>query len=237
MELPDFIKLGNEIPLLRSVVIGGWAIGAHGHARATFDVDLMIRQADRAAWIERVKARGLKLFQESKVFAQFTQSTGDGLDLMCVNDQTFEKIWDASEERSFGEVKARVPCLDHLLALKLHALRQNSPHRTSKDADDVEVLLRRHQINLADTHYKALFLKHGTQNSTKPSSDSCAIRDTVRPSIDFDLPDTEGFKSLPPEVSLERMLKGIRQMRAWFPAGIRTAEERWKAKTTEEFVL
>ena len=68
MELPDFIKLGNEIPVLRFVIIGGWAVGAHGHVRATFDVDL--------------------------------------------------RSWDASEERSFGEVKARVPCLDHLLALK-----------------------------------------------------------------------------------------------------------------------
>ena len=74
-------------------------------------------------------------------------------------------------------------------------------------------------------------------NSTKPSSDSCAIRNAARPSLDFDLPDPEGFTSLPAEVSLERMLKGVRQMRAWFPAGIRTAEERWQAKTNQEFVL
>ncbi len=42
-------------------------------------------------------------------------------------------------------------------------LGNESPaHRTSKDADDVEVLLRRHEINLADPHYKTLFLKYGT---------------------------------------------------------------------------
>jgi len=33
------------------------------------------------------------------------------------------------------------------------------------------------------------------------------------------------------------MMKGIRQMRAWFPSGIRTPEERWQAKTTQEFKL
>jgi hypothetical protein len=31
------------------------------------------------------------------------------------------------------------------------------------------------------------------------------------------------------------MMKGIRQMRTWFPAGIPTPEERWQAKTTDPF--
>ena len=163
MELPDFIRMGNAEPVLRYLIIGGWAVGAHGHSRATFDVDFMIRRADRAAWFERALTRGLKLFRESGTFAQFTQPDGDGLDLMFADDATFGKMWEASEERNFGEVKARVPCLDHLLALKLHALRQNLAHRTSKDADDVEVLLRRHELNLADPHYEALFLKYGTR--------------------------------------------------------------------------
>ena len=162
MELPDFIQIGNEAPPLRFLIIGGWAVGAHGHPRATFDVDFMVRRADREAWFDRGMARGLKLFRESGVFAQFTQAAGDGFDLMFVEDSTFDKMWEASEERGFGEMKARVPCLDHLLTLKLHALRQNLPHRTSKDADDVEVLLRRHEINLGDPHYKSLFVKYGT---------------------------------------------------------------------------
>ncbi len=236
MELPDFIQIGNQAPPLRFLIIGGWAVGAHGNPRATFDVDFMIRRADRDGWFERAMACGMKLFRESGAFAQFTQA-GDAFDLMLVADQTFGKMWDASEARAFGEMKARVPCLDHLLALKLHALRQNLAHRTSKDADDVEVLLRRHEINLGDSHYKTLFLKYATANSMKPSSESSVSRDAGRPSLEFELPNPEGFTSLPTWVSLERMLKGIRQMRAWFPAGIPTPEERWQAKTTQEFKL
>ncbi len=163
MELPDFVQMGTEPPALGFLIIGGWAVGAHGNPRATFDVDFMIRRADREVWFERATAHGLKLFRESGAFAQFTQKVGDGFDLMFVDDQTFGKMWEASEERSFGEIKARVPCLDHLLALKLHALRQNLSHRTSKDADDVEVLLRRHEIDLNDPHYQTLFLKYGTR--------------------------------------------------------------------------
>lgn len=76
-----------------------------------------------------------------------------------------------------------------------------------------------------------------TANCMKPSSESSGIRDADRPSLDFDLPDPKGFTSLPTWVSLERMMKGIRQLRAWFPAGIPTPEERWRAKTTEVFKL
>ncbi|HEY6168242.1 MAG TPA: hypothetical protein VI454_09405 [Verrucomicrobiae bacterium] len=163
MEIADFIRLGNQPPALRFLIIGGWAVGAHGNPRATFDVDFMIQRADRDEWFKRALEGGLKLFRESRTFAQFTQPAGDGLDLMFADDTTFGKMWEASEERTFGVVKARVPCLDHLLALKLHALRQNLSHRTSKDADDVEVLLRRHEINLHDPHYEALFLKYGNR--------------------------------------------------------------------------
>jgi hypothetical protein len=71
----------------------------------------------------------------------------------------------------------------------------------------------------------------------KPSSESSVIRDASRPSLEFELPDPEGFTSLPTWVSWERMMKGNRQMRAWFPAGIPTPEKRWQAKTTQEFKL
>lgn len=163
MELPDFIRLAAQEPPLRFLVIGAYAVGAHGHTRSTFDVDFMIRRADRDAWFGRVLGNGLKLFAESKPFAQFTQIGGDGFDLMFVDELTFEKLWQFSEERTFDGLQARVPCLDHLLALKLHALRQCLAHRTSKDAGDVEMLLRRNEVNLRDPHYEALFLKHGTR--------------------------------------------------------------------------
>lgn len=163
MELADFIRLGDQAPRLRFLIIGGWAVGAHGYTRSTFDVDFMVRQVDRDAWMQRAVATGLSLFQESKTFAQFTQQDADGFDLMFVDAQVFNRIWDASERRSFEGLTARIPCLDHLLALKLHALKQSLAHRTAKDADDVEILLRNHQINLSDPHYRELFLKYGTQ--------------------------------------------------------------------------
>ena len=164
MELADFIRLGCEPPPLRFLVIGGYAVAAHGHTRATFDVDLLVRRAERGAWLARLTAVGLNRFGETGAFAQFTQPQGgDGLDLMFVDDPTFDRMWQTSEERDFGDSRARVPSLDHLLALKLHALKQALPHRTSKDAEDVEMLIRRNGLDLSQPHYKQLFLKYGSQ--------------------------------------------------------------------------
>jgi hypothetical protein len=163
MEIGDFIRLSREEPLLPSLVIGGYAVAAHGHTRATFDVDFLARREQRDAWFARLTAAGLNVFGETSAFAQFSQPAGgDGLDLMFVDDTTFDRMWQASEERDFGGCTGRVPCLEHLLALKLHALKQALPHRTAKDAEDVELLVRRHRLNLHDPRYEKLFLKYGT---------------------------------------------------------------------------
>jgi hypothetical protein len=57
------------------------------------------------------------------------------------------------------------------------------------------------------------------------------------PSLELNLPDGEAFRPLPPQVSLGCLIQRIRQLRQWFPAGLRTAKERWQAKTNVEFHL
>ena len=162
MTIDGFIELANSSPALRFLVIGGYAVAAHGHARATFDVDFLVLKEDRNVWSEKISRIGLKKVAETNAFAQFAQQHGEGLDLMFVNAETFEQMWSASQKRAFGPNEARIPSLDHLLALKLHALKQKLPHRTSKDAEDVEVLIRRNKLDIARPHYEKLFLKYGT---------------------------------------------------------------------------
>src|SRR5882724_7632577 len=102
MELPDFVALAHQQPPLRFLVIGGYAVGAHGHTRSTFDVDFLVRQSERSLWVSRLTTAGLSLFGETHAFAQFTQPQGgDGLDLMFVDDSTFDQFWNASELRDF----------------------------------------------------------------------------------------------------------------------------------------
>ncbi len=164
MDQNDFIALGKQDPPLRFLVIGGYAVLVHGHSRFTNDFDMMVRRTDSEAWIERIKAAGMTLFARTQTFAQFSQPRGEGLDLMFATDETFEELWKSSIESSFDSSKARLPSLDHLLALKLHALKHTQPHRTAKDMEDLEVLVLRNDIPLESDRYRNLFLKYGNQH-------------------------------------------------------------------------
>jgi len=164
VDVQDYLEITRQKPLLRFMIIGGYAVAAHGHSRATFDIDLLAASEDREEWRKRLLNRGLKLISETSAFAQFSpgdQSTG--LDLMFVAKDTFDQFWAASEPREFGTSTAQVPSLDHLLALKLHVLKQGLEHRTFKDAEDVEMLARRNKLNLDEERYEKLFLKYGTR--------------------------------------------------------------------------
>ena len=72
-----------------------------------------------------------------------------------------------------------------------------------------------------------------TGKSTKPSSETCEVHNLP----DLDLPTDPHFAPLPPQVSIEQMIKRSRELREWFPDGVPTEEERWRAKSNLEFQL
>jgi hypothetical protein len=164
VDLQEYVGIARQEPALRFLVIGGYAVAAHGHSRATFDVDFLAPNEDREEWRQRLLKHKIQLIAETSAFAQFAppdQTTG--LDLMFVPKTTFDQFWAVSEQREFGAAVAPVPSLDHLLALKLHVLKQGLRHRTFKDAEDVEMLARRNKLNLDEERYEKLFLKYGTR--------------------------------------------------------------------------
>ena len=164
MELSEYIALGNQEPRLDFLVIGGFAVGAHGHTRFTADVDFLVRRSERNQWVEKVAAIGMSIAAETNAFIQFLPGKATApLDLMLVDDKTFAELFAGAEQKEFPGAKALVPTLDHLLALKLHVLKQGLRHRTSKDADDVQMLVRRNKLDLRSEHYRQLFLKYGNE--------------------------------------------------------------------------
>ncbi len=164
MDHHDFIAIGKQEPSLRFLVIGGYAVFVHGHSRFTNDFDIMVRRVDGETWIQRIEAAGMTLIARNDTFVQFSQADGEGLDLMFSSEATFEGLWKSSIEESFDGSTARLPSLDHLLALKLHALKYTSPNRTAKDMEDIEVLVQKNDIPIESDRYRELFLKYGNQH-------------------------------------------------------------------------
>ena len=85
------------------------------------------------------------------------------MDLMFVSEATFEGMFAASRETGLGPVTARIPSLQHLIALKLHVLKQGLEHRVLGDLDDVIQLVLVNGVNLDQSEWKQIFEKYGSQ--------------------------------------------------------------------------
>jgi len=148
---------------MRFLVVGGHAVIAHGYPRTTFDLDLLVEKETRAAWRKTVERLGYQLLAEAESFSQFKPPSGAlDLDLMLVGAETFGGIWGEGLTVSLDSVSVRIPSLDHLLALKLHVLKQNLQHRAVKDLDDIIRLVLANHLDLESSHYRHLFEKYGT---------------------------------------------------------------------------
>jgi hypothetical protein len=145
------------------LVIGGHAVIAHGYPRFTKDLDLLVRRTDRDQWLDLLNRLGFELWQDGGVFLQFKteQSEVWPVDLMLVNDQTFAKLSETSCEKSFAKTSARVPSVEHLLALKVHALKSVPEHRVLRDLDDVLRLVELHKIDVSAPGFRDIFVRYG----------------------------------------------------------------------------
>ena len=158
------IEICNEfdIPYL---VIGGFAVIAHGYARDTIDLDLVASEDDRTEWRERLGSQGYQLKTDHPVFDQFAPPTGlPDLDIMFLAEETFRQMHDSRVELDLGQgVKSATLTLEHLLALKLHAVKNCHQIRKLKDLNDIIMLVDANRVDVADDKWRKFFLKYGTE--------------------------------------------------------------------------
>jgi hypothetical protein len=119
-----------DFPLL---IIGGNALQAYQLARPTFDVDCMIATANKERLREMLANAGFQWMAEFSSFQEFRHA-------MFVDTESFGKMWARSIPHDYDGLSLRVPAAAHLIALKLHALK-NNPARQSKDMRDIIHLL------------------------------------------------------------------------------------------------
>ncbi len=148
---------------LEFLVIGGYAVMAHGFARATMDLDLLVRAGKRAAWQKLILDLGWISQGETANFSQFNSSpeSPEPVDLMFVNDATFEQMLAASKSLPVSAISSQVVSLLHLLALKCHAIKHGHGGRIEKDVDDVLELVRLNNLSVQDEEFRRIVLKYG----------------------------------------------------------------------------
>jgi hypothetical protein len=142
----DFVEMLSALSAegVEHLVVGGWALAAHGHPRATKDLDIYVRPTpENAARVMRALQRfGAPLFGLS-----VTEISSPGailqigvpplrIDITTVIDGvTFEEAWAGRTTARFGSVEA--PVLG-----RADLLRNKRAVGRPQDVADVEVLER-----------------------------------------------------------------------------------------------
>ena len=151
----------RRLPFL---VIGGHAVNLYGFARETADLDFLVCSDDRSSWMSLFADLGYHVFSDAPNFVQLAsdKSAAWPVDLMFVQSATFKPMLDGSRVVEFYGTASRIPTLEHLIALKLHALKNTRPHRFLKDFLDVENLVRINHLEIKSENIRRLFEKYAT---------------------------------------------------------------------------
>ncbi len=162
----------QELPFL---LIGGHAVNIHGYSRMTEDIDLLIRREDLAAWRQCLAKLGYTASEEHGAFCQLNSPDGSSrrIDLMLVNNTTFEKLNARAKVAAYIGSEIPVVAVEHLIALKLHALRQELPHRAIKDFLDVVELIRANHLDLNDSEMQEIFKRYATDDLARRIRIAC----------------------------------------------------------------
>ncbi len=147
------------------VLIGGFALNYYKVSRSTADIDFLITKEDFGKILILLEEKGFKKDYEQEVFARLSGEKPllMDVDFMFVDKDTLGKIIKEGKTISIAGENFIVPCLNHLIALKLHAIKYNPKIREYRDLADIMELIRINKIDVKDTEFKNLCLKYGTE--------------------------------------------------------------------------
>jgi hypothetical protein len=129
---------------IRYAIAGGLAIHAWGHSRTTQDIDFIIEGEARDRVIAFAESSGYRTLHASQGYSNHGHpaETFGRVDLMYVYGVTADRVFaDAAPRFIAGDVEAPVPKPEHLIAMKVQAIK-NAPRRVSIDVPDIAYLLR-----------------------------------------------------------------------------------------------
>lgn len=146
------------------LVIGGHAVNAHGFSRFTKDVDFLVRRENSREWEEMLAGLGFTAHRSEASFIQFAApaASPQPLDLMLVNDTTFATMRNAAQEIDWNGMRVFVPAIDHLFALKFHALQHGPRSRQYKDFLDILSLAEINGVDVRSDRMRQICDKYGT---------------------------------------------------------------------------
>ncbi len=159
------ISAAVEEKKVSCVLIGGFAVNYYKVSRYTAVLDFLITKDDFKKILVLLEQEGYRQGYGHEVFSRLRTESDYLLDIdfMFVDRETLDKIIkDASQIYIAGE-KFLVPSLEHLIALKLHAIKHNPEVREDRDLPDIVNMARSNGLDTESPGFKKLCLQYGTQ--------------------------------------------------------------------------
>lgn len=165
MQLLDVLSSHAKAHCLPFMVIGGHALNAHGIGRQTADLDLLVCREDADAWLTALTALGYLVRHRHEAFLQFEPPdiAQWPVDLVLVDRATYGVFAAAGRQvKMDSPVTVEVPSALHLIALKLHALKQAGAVREVQDISDIVGLIKLERIDVTSATFREFCLKYGS---------------------------------------------------------------------------
>lgn len=146
------------------VLIGGFAVNHYKVTRQTADVDFLTTRDDYHKISALLRKEGFEEDYAQEVFVRLTTEKPYlmDVDFMFVDKDTLDKIAKKGKQVEIVDQKFIIPCLNHLIALKLHAIKYNPKIREFKDLLDIVDLIKKNRVNVKEKEFKDMCLKYGT---------------------------------------------------------------------------
>jgi hypothetical protein len=128
---------------IQYAVAGGVALAAYGHPRLTLDLDIVTERRAQDALVPFMESEGYATLYRSSGFSnhRHPDPRWGRVDFIYVGGDTATRLFAGLRMVDGpGARRVRVPCPEHLIAMKVQAIR-NAPERTWQEMVDIGYLL------------------------------------------------------------------------------------------------
>lgn len=145
------------------VLIGGWAMNFLGVPRQTLDVDLMLSVKEAKRLQEQLERLGYSEVFRNQVFVRLHSNEALEIDILLSDADTLARVRDNGKAFHEHGAEFMVPSPEHLVAMKLHAMKNQLSERISRDLPDVVALLSMADIKPNSEKFNKLCGRYGTE--------------------------------------------------------------------------
>jgi len=145
----------------KHALVGGVGMAAYGHARTTFDLDIVVEENAQDTLIAFMESQGYETLHCSSGYSNHLHNDPDlgMVDFVYVAGETGQRLFGAARSVSGPQgLPVLVPKAEHLAAMKVVAMKHD-PARIFHEMDDIRFLLGLAGVD--GEEIRGYFEKHG----------------------------------------------------------------------------